>query len=88
MATTLKSIVRFVDVDSGATVSLPHGLSWSPPAGGELPQVPDVVWVASAGWTVTADDVNVTVTNDQGARASVDCYAVLWHTIERAFEAR
>lgn len=85
MATQLKNIVRFVNVAPGATVQLPHGLSWSPPGGGDLPQVPDVVWVASPGWTVTADVTNVTATNDQGVVASVDCYAVLWHTFERDF---
>lgn len=89
MATQLKNIVRFMNVPAapgpGNTVSLPHGLAWSPPGGGEIPQVPDILIPNTFGFTVTADAINVTVTNNQDVPASVDVLAELWHTFERAF---
>lgn len=85
MATTLKSIVRFVGVPPGATVSLPHNLRWSPPGGSDQPQVPDHVEGNAAGFMVTADATLATVTNTGPDPASIDVLCELWHTIERPF---
>lgn len=85
MATQLKNIVRFVNVAAGAQASLPHGLAISPPGGGDLPQVPDILIPSRAGFTVTADATNVTVTNTTAGPLSVDVLAEHWHSVERAF---
>lgn len=85
MATQLKNIVSFENVAVGDTVALPHHLRWSPPGGGDLPQIPDVCIPSRGGFTVHADDTNVTVTNNTSAPRSVDVYALVWHTFERAF---
>lgn len=85
MATQLFSIVRFVNVAPGGMAVLPHGLAWSAPGGGELPQTPDFMTADLAGWTVTADDTNVTVTNNQAVAASTDIWCWLINTPDRAF---
>lgn len=85
MATQLKNIVSFTNVAAGATVALPHNLRWSPPGGGDLPQIPDVCIPSRGGFTVHADDTDVTVTNNTGQPRSVDVYAYVWPTPERAF---
>jgi hypothetical protein len=89
MATKIKSIVRFVDVPAGATVALPHGLNIDPPggAGGPEPQVPDEVLPGKPGFTITADDTNVTVTNNTAVARSIDCRCEYWNTPGRAFGA-
>lgn len=89
MATKIKHIVRFVNVPAGATAVLPHGLNIDPPGGegGPEPQVPDQVLPGKPGFTVTADAVNVTVTNNTAVERSIDCLCEFWSTPERAFGA-
>jgi hypothetical protein len=85
MATQLKNIVRFVNVVPGATVALPHGLAISPPGGGEIPQVPDILIPSGPGFAMTANATNVSVTNETAVVRSVDVIAEHWHSVERAF---
>lgn len=85
MATQLKNIVRFTNVAVGATVALPHGLTISPPGGGDQGVVPDVLLPSRGGFTVTANATNVSVTNNTASIASVDVLAEHWHSMERAF---
>jgi hypothetical protein len=85
MATQLKNIVRFVNVAAGATVALPHGLAISPPGGGELPQVPDICLPSGPGFQITADAINVTVTNETAGVLSIDVLVEHWHSLEREF---
>lgn len=79
MAQRLKNILRFVGLTPNTPTSLPHGLQTSL----GLKLRPDLVALAPAtGFTVSADDTNVTVT---GNGTAVDVYCEAWHTIERAF---
>lgn len=82
MATQLKNILSFVAVAPGVPTSLPHGLNWN-----TLAVVPDIATPSVAGFTITADATNVTVTNTLAIAASIDVLVESWHTHERAFGA-
>lgn len=88
MATTIKSIVRFTNLQPGVPTSLPHNLKIpaGDPLDGEIPVVPDVCTpsICDGSFEVTADDTNVTVQR-LGDGDAVDVLAEWWHTIERAF---
>jgi hypothetical protein len=47
--------------------------------------VPDILLPSRAGFLVTADATNVTVTNQTAGVLSVDVLAEHWHSLERAF---
>ena len=81
MADTLKNIVRFVAVPVGVPTALPHGLNIEGRA-----LTPDLCFpLAPNNFDVTADDTNVTVTNNGNAAADIDVYVEFWHTIDRVF---
>ena len=82
MAGRLFNVVRFVGVAPGAAVVLPHNLNWN-----TLAVVPDVILPSVAGFTITATNVNVSVTNNELFAASVDCLCWSIHTDDRAFGA-
>jgi hypothetical protein len=82
MADQLKNIVHFVAIPAGNTVSLPHKLH----VGGRA-VIPDYLDPDPKGLTVTADAVNVTVTNTTAAPLDVFVLCESWHSIERAFGA-
>ena len=82
MATRLKNILRFAAVPVGVPTLLPHNLNWQGRA-----RIPDVVQGSREGFTVVADNTNVTVTNNTGAAADIDVLVETWHTIERDFGA-
>jgi len=82
MATQLKNILSFVAVPPGVPTSLPHGLNWN-----TLAVVPDIATPSAAGFTITADFTNVTVTNTLAVPLNVDVLVESWHTHERDFGA-
>jgi len=84
MATRLKNIVRFVGVPGGGLASLPHFLSLEDP---DLALTPDLAIPSVGGFTVGADNTNVTVINNGLVAGSIDVYVEAWHTIERDFGA-
>jgi hypothetical protein len=81
--TRLKNILRFVGLVDGVPASLPHNLNWNGRA-----VVPDFVDPSSAGYVISADATNVTITRQPGALANVDVLVESWHSIERAFGAK
>lgn len=67
MATQLKNIVQFVNVAAGGTAVLPHGLNIN-----GVGLIPDLLMQPRPDFTVTADDTNITVTNNSLGVATVD----------------
>jgi hypothetical protein len=82
MADQLKNILHFVAIPAGNTVSLPHGLHVA-----GLALIPDYIDPNPKGLTITADNINVTVTNTTATPLNVDVLCEAWHSIERAFGA-
>jgi hypothetical protein len=84
MPEQLTNIVRFNGLVVGVATLLPHNLT--APNGRAV--IPDVLLPSAAGFTVTADATNVSVTRRTAADpAAVDILATSWHTIFRAFGA-
>lgn len=80
MKTRLFSIVSFVAVAPGDSVSLPHGINVS--NGTSI--VPDEIKRRTDGdFEVTADTTDVTVTNTGAEASDIDVLCERWHTIER-----
>jgi len=78
MGTILKNILNFTGLIAGDTVSLPHLINLN-----DLPMTPDLVAANTAGFTVTANDTDVTVTKQAGTDSTgVRVYVELWHSIE------
>ncbi len=77
MSTRLKNILSFTVTPGGGSVSLPHGLIVQ----NGRPVKPDFVIPSLPGFTITADDTNVTVSGD----GTVDVLVEAWHSIERVF---
>lgn len=80
MATaTLMNALSFVAVAPAATAIQPHRLNRN-----GVGIIPDLLLVTTAGnFVVSANAVNVTVTNNGGVAGSVDVYAIAWHSIVR-----
>ena len=83
MATQIKNIVRFIAAVPGIPVVLPHGLNID----GTRNLVPDIVIPNVPGFDVTADAINVTVTNNGPIPTGIDVFVDAWHTITREFGA-
>jgi hypothetical protein len=81
--TKLKTCLFFNAVGAGATVSLAHGLNVN-----NVAVIPDQLEGTSDGFTVTADAVNVTVTNNLAVVASTYILTTSWHDIDRQFGTR
>ena len=82
MATQLRNIVRFTGVAPSTPTSLAHNLNLD-----GVGLVPDLLIQSRGDYTVTADDTNVTVTNNGLIASSIDVFVVHWHTIDRVFGA-
>ena len=80
MANRLIQIVRFVNVPAGGAVSQAHGLNINGVAIN-----PDFVISTVTGFTITADDTNVTAMNNNPIATSVDVWVEHKHTILREF---
>ena len=80
MATQLKSIVTFTNVGAGGFSQQPHGLNVA-----GVGVIPDELKLSDSTFSVTADDTNITVTNNGPSMASVSVLAEHWHTLERVF---
>ncbi|NIO41526.1 MAG: hypothetical protein GTO41_15935, partial [Burkholderiales bacterium] len=81
MATQLRNTVRFSGLVLGVPVSIAHNLNNNGRA-----LVPDLVMPTLGGFTVTADDTDVTVTRTIDAPGgAVDVYVVSWHSFDRVF---
>jgi len=78
----LKNMLVFTGLTVGVPVVRAHGLYWNP----SLKVIPDICLLDQGGYTVTADDTNVTITRTTGP-ADVNMLVESWHTIERAFGA-
>jgi hypothetical protein len=78
----LYNIVRFVDVAGGATVALPHGLNID-----TRPITPDLIAGDIGGFTATADDTVVSVTNTTAGPLSINVWCEHEHTRQRFFGA-
>jgi len=77
MATVLKNILSFTGLVVGAPSAQPHLLNIDGVA-----KVPRVLSADGAGFTITADATNVTVTRGSSADAAVNINCELWHSIE------
>lgn len=81
MANQLLNIVRFSGLVVGVPVVTPHDLNIR---GTNV--LPDIVIPSVGGFTVAADDTNVTVTRTADAlTGSVDVLVQHWHTYSRTF---
>lgn len=80
MADQLKNILHFLAIPAGGTVSLPHNLHVAARA-----LIPDYIDPNPKCLTVTADAINVTVTNTTADPVDAEILVEAWHTIERAF---
>jgi hypothetical protein len=76
MGTILKNVLAFTGLPIAVPVSLPHRLNVNGHA-----VIPQLVAANAGGFTIAADDVNVTVTRTTGGPA-VNIYTEHWHTIE------
>lgn len=74
----LKNVLRFVNVAVGGSQTLVHGLNIN-----DRGLVPDEIKLSSPGFTATATDTSVTVTNVGSVPASCDALVEYWHSIER-----
>lgn len=81
MAQTLKTSYTLAGLVVGVPNVHAHGLNWNP----SRPVVPDLILLTGSGYTVTADNTNITVTRGASAADTVTVYAESWHSIERAF---
>lgn len=79
MAVRLKNTLQFTDLESGQTITLPHGLST-----GQRAIAPDIVFVPFGQIDVETNDTDVILTN-RGPLVSGTVLVEAWHTIERAF---
>jgi len=82
MATKLYEILQFNGLVVGVPTSLPHGLNF-----GDTPQTPDRIDAQTGGFTITADNTNVTVTRGVAALDNVLVWVEVLHTEQRAFGA-
>lgn len=80
MASQLMNILTFAAVGGGATVVQAHGIQVNGVA-----KIPDLLGVDAAGFTVTADATNVTVTNNTAGPITVHVWAEFKHSILREF---
>lgn len=81
MANQLKNIVRFTGLVLGVPVATAHNLNIDGTA-----ILPDVVIPSLGGFTVTADDTNVTVTRTADSPGGdVDVLVIHWHSENRTF---
>lgn len=84
MASWIKNIVQFVAVPAGATVSLPHKLNI--PSNKSV--TPDILLLEANGnffGGVTANDLVVSVTNNDVIAHDLNVLCEYWHSLERAF---
>jgi len=82
MATRLIQILSFVDVPPATSVPLPHQINVN-----DVPMAPDFVALDAGGFSISVNELEVTVTNTSGALASVNVWLELKHTIARVFGA-
>jgi hypothetical protein len=83
MATQIKTILRFTDLEVGVPVSVPHDLNID-----GVDVVPDLIALNMDGFTITSSDgflTDVTVERNDGDPDAVDLYIAYWHTDERVF---
>lgn len=80
MSQTLIQIVTFTAVGASATVALPHGLNINGTG-----VTPDLLLQSNGDFTVTADDTDITVTNNGDAEANCDVWAEYKHSLLRNF---
>jgi hypothetical protein len=78
MANRLFNVLTFTNVAAGGSVALPHLLNNTGQA-----LVPDYGWINNPDFTATADDTNVTVTNNSAAVSTVEVWVNAIHTIVR-----
>lgn len=76
----LWNVLAFTNVAAGGSVALPHLLQNNSDA-----KIPDYGWINNAVFTATADDTNVTVTNNSGAIATVQVLVCSIHSLIRVF---
>ncbi len=80
MATQLKNSLSFVGLVVGVPTPIAHGLNWNGRG-----VVPDIIFLDSGGYIVTADATNITITRTASAVPTVQALCESWHTIERDF---
>jgi hypothetical protein len=78
MGTILKNIVAFSELELDTPVSLPHRLNVN-----GIPAIPQLVGADAAGFTIEANETDVTVTRTATSVGdAVNIYVEHWHTIE------
>lgn len=82
MATRLINILSFTDVAAGDTVAQAHNLNSNGVA-----LIPDLLMADVSGFTVTADNTNVSVTNNGSTPADINVWAEYKHSMLRLFGA-
>lgn len=80
MASQLMNIVTFANVGAGATVAAPHNINVNGVA-----KIPDILGGDVAGFTITADDTDVSVTNNNAAPTTINVWAEFKHSMLRQF---
>ncbi len=78
MGTRLLQVLTFANVGAGATVNLAHNININ-----GTQQIPDFIAADAGGFTITADAVQVSVTNDGDAPATVNVWLELKHSMPR-----
>jgi hypothetical protein len=81
MSTILKNVLQFSNLVVGVPASLPHLLNIN----NVYPVIPQLVAADAPNFTISADDLNITVTRTAAGGASVKVYVEHWHTIEEVF---
>jgi hypothetical protein len=80
MAEQIKNTLAF-DLAPGASVTIPHGLKGPE----DQPLTPDIIHIPSPDLDVSADGVDLTLTNKGGSPIAGAVLVEWWHTIERGF---
>lgn len=80
MASTLKQILAFTNVASGATATLAHGLNID-----DVGVIPDVVERDNPSFEIVSVDATDVEVRNNGALGSCNVLVEFWHTIERVF---
>lgn len=77
--TVLKNVLRFSGLAVGASSAIAHGCNYNGRA-----LAPDNVWLNQAGFSVSVDRTNVSITRGPAAPSDVDAGVELWHSYEDA----
>lgn len=79
MPSVLRNIIALTDLVVGVPVVTAHGIKVNGVA-----TIPHLLAATAAGFTITADATNITVTRSASSAAAVSIYAERWHSFDNA----